>query len=544
MLEVDGAALSYDGAEALHRASCRVSPGETIALAGANGSGKSTLVRLMCAMALPDSGSVLVDGVDPSSGSRERLQVRAAVGLVQQDPRDQIVSTTVFDEVAFGPRNLGLGEREVDLRVTASLEAAGLEGFRGRDTNALSGGEQARLALAGVLAMEPSYLLLDEVSSQLDSSARPRFRRLVHGLVRERGVGSVLVTHDPFEALACDRLIVMGDGRIVYEGSPWGLLADEGSGLGWPDVFIDDPYVDVMGAALREGLDPRGGVTPGRLASWLGDHPDAHARALRAIENAVPRKSAHRLEDGGIDCSGVSFSYGARRVLDSVDLHVPRGSVTLLAGVSGSGKSTLGMLIAGLVAPDAGSVRVCGLPASPGACGIAFQRPEEQLFLDTVAEELAFAPRNLGRGEDQVRALVKRSCELAGIPDDMLDRYPFALSGGQARRVGCGSVITSGAGAYVFDEPTAGLDACGRRHLHGLVRTLADEGAAVLVTSHDLGEWLPVADRVGLMADGSIAWSGNSRDLVRDPSPFARARLLAPEWVELVRALEREGAAS
>lgn len=208
MIEVSGVSACYISADAggdicdltnsqyaLNGVSCSFSPGEVVSLAGLNGSGKSTLSRLLCAMRLADAGSVVVDGVDPAKSEHDRLAVRKAVGFVQQDPVDQIVSTLVFDEVAFGPRNLGLDEDDVCERVRSSLASVGLDGFEKRDVSGLSGGEQQRLALAGVLAMDPAYLVLDEATSHLDSAARPAFRALVGDLAHSRGLGKIGRAH-------------------------------------------------------------------------------------------------------------------------------------------------------------------------------------------------------------------------------------------------------------------------------------------------------------------------------------------------------------
>ena len=211
MLEVRHAAVSLGDTGgsrfALHDISLSVAPGQIVSLVGSNGSGKSTLAALMCAVRLSIEGMVVVDGFDPAVDEHSRLEVRRLVGLVRQNPLDQIVSTLVFDEVAFGPRNLGLPELQVRQRVKEALGQCGLLGFEKRDTTALSGGEQQRLALAGVLAMHPRYLVLDEATSMLDSAIRSSFRTLVFQLAREQRIGVVQITHEPQEVLSSDRVV-------------------------------------------------------------------------------------------------------------------------------------------------------------------------------------------------------------------------------------------------------------------------------------------------------------------------------------------------
>lgn len=200
---------------------------------------------------------------------------------------------------------------------------------------------------------------------------------------------------------------------------------------------------------------------------------------------------------------GVVFSHGGRTVLDGVDLDLHAGELVMLAGASGAGKSTLSSLAAGLLEPDAGTVRVCGHAVTPGMVGVAFQQPEVQFFHDTVFDEVAFAPRNAGFDESEVRVLVERSIGAVGLPVDVLERSPFELSGGQARRVAIASVIALDAPAYIFDEPSAALDAEGRSLIHRLACELVNEGRAVLVVTHDLPEWERLADRV-LVLEGGV----------------------------------------
>lgn len=564
MVEVQGVRVSYnvahlvdDAASASHGfaldgVDCGFAPGEVVSLAGLNGSGKSTLARLLCAMSLATAGRVLVDGIDPSASDADRLEVRRRVGFVQQDPVDQIVSTLVFDEVAFGPRNLGLDEDEVSARVRASLCAVGLDGFDARDVNGLSGGEQQRIALAGVLAMDPAYLVLDEATSHLDSAARPAFRTLVDSLAHQRGLGIIQVTHDPVELLASDRVLVLQDGRVAWQGSPRSLLMD--NRRLWDALTLDSLYVQAVVAALKADVELSHVNTPQRMCSWLQEAyklPDrrnvaavdavADAAAsfmARADSSTIDRTGGagcHRA--GGIVAQGVSFAYEDHAVLHNVDLTARSGEVLLLAGRSGSGKSTLAMLLAGLFDPGCGTILIDGEAPVPSRCGLAFQRPENQLFQQTVEDEIAFAPRNAGVSGAQLDARVEEIARRTDLPKSLLARSPFELSGGQARRVGLACVLSLGAGAYVLDEPTAGLDAPGRRSLHALVRELAAHGATVVLISHDLDEWLDRADRVALMGEGKILWTGSAAELSAAPGVYRGVGIEPPDAALILEAL-------
>lgn len=676
MIEVVDAIV--DGA--LRGVSLCVERGEVVALIGHNGSGKSTLGRLVCGAQLPQSGAVCVDGASTANVPGRAL-VRRLVGYVGQNPADQTVSTIVSDELAFGLWNIGCAEGEIAERVASSLDAVGLAGFEDREVPSLSGGELQRLVLASVLAMEPGYLVLDEVTSQIDSTFRSQFRSLVARLAG-RGVGVVLVTHDPLEVLSCNRVLVLDAGKVIWSGAPGSLLVDYRDLWDW--VLPPNDYADALRCAVADGFDLAGGLAPAQLATWLrsvraegragagspldagrdsgigrvaGRHLDDHIVFGRNLDDVIvagrdsdsasvfghnsdacgvsgrdsdthsvsgrksdtqvsqngdfsPDKGANvRIQpdngggvrippenganvrispDNGINIrimpenasnssipsdgagafsaisgndrvtegepareasslafSHVSIAYENAEVLNDISLSIPSGRVTLIAGRSGAGKTTLACLAAGLTKAQSGSVLLGGTAPVPGEVALAFQNPEQQLFLETVERELAFAPRNLGCSEDEVARRVSDAASQLEIKE-LLPSDPFCLSGGQARRVALASTLTLSPRAVVLDEPTAGLDAPARAALHRLVQDLACKGLPVLVVSHDLEEWLAIADQVILLADGTIAWQGTPGALASDIDAFARAGLEPPESWQLrellAQAEERDSA--
>lgn len=548
MLEVKHASVSHNGSDtscfALHDISLSVASGQIISLVGSNGSGKSTLAALMCAVLLGHEGTVAVDGFDPASDERSRLEVRRLVGLVRQNPLDQIVSTLVFDEVAFGPRNLGLSDPDVRQRVAEALDLCGLAGFEGRDTTALSGGEQQRLALAGVLAMHPRYLVLDEATSMLDSAIRSSFRDLVVWLARTQGIGVVQITHEPQEVLSSDHVVLLNDGEIAWEGTPQELLRLDEALPG--DPLRDSGFVGALRAAMCLGFKPGASAAPDDIKEWLISSLKSHAihktDVLSVIEacHAQTHSSEGKASPArpGIAAEHIVHSYEpGNRVLNDVGIDAPAGTVTLLAGASGSGKSTFSTILAGLMEPDSGVVSICGTHVSSGMCGMSFQRPENQLFLNSAYDEIALAPRCARLGVKDVDEAVRRAARLVGLTEEQLECYPYALSGGQRRRVAIASVLSINAAAYIFDEPTAGFDVRGRRDMHRLVRDLADEGTPVIVVSHDLEEWLSVADRVALLSCGSMLWQGPATEARNRFELFARAGIKAPVNVVLAQAL-------
>ena len=522
--QADGGATAGERQPVLDGASLDVAPGELVCLVGPNGAGKSTLARALCGTVRLDSGFVLLDGKVATSAELHR-----AVGFVRQDPESQLVAPVVFDEVAFGPCSLGLPEAEIRSRVTKVLAACGLAGFEGRAVSELSGGELQRVALAGVLAMRPGYLALDEVTSQLDASARTDVRAIVRRAVSE-GVGVLLVTHDVEEMATADRVALMADGRIAWAGTPGEFFGDaevvRRAGLGRVplgelfcrlarDGFLFGPSLDasrLIGAIEEDGLADEAREALG------GGHLGEASEPIRGISS----------DTSALVARDVAVRYEGAAALDGVTVTAAPGRVLLVAGRSGSGKSTLAGVLAGVLETDAGEARLGNSPVRPGMVGLCQQRAENQLFCDTVLDDVAFGPRNLGATTDEADARAREALRSLGVDEVLWGRSPFALSGGQRRRVALAGVVAMRPGAYVLDEPTNGLDAEGRDQLHAVVRRLAEAGAAAVVISHDVGEWLRVVDDVVLLAAGRVAWQGTADELRSDVVPFAAACMRPP----------------
>ena len=531
--QADGGATAGERRPVLDGASLDVAPGELVCLVGPNGAGKSTLARALCGTVRLDSGSVLLDGKAATSAELHR-----AVGFVRQDPESQLVAPVVFDEVAFGPCSLGLPEAEIRSRVTKVLAACGLAGFEGRAVSELSGGELQRVALAGVLAMRPGYLALDEVTSQLDASARTDVRAIVRQAVSE-GVGVLLVTHDVEEMATADRVALMADGRIAWAGTPGEFFGDaevvRRAGLGRVplgelfcrlarDGFLFGPSLDasrLIGAIEEDGLadEAREALGGGRLGEA--------SEPIRGISS----------DTSALVARDVAVRYEGAAALDGVTVTAAPGRVLLVAGRSGSGKSTLAGVLAGVLETDAGEARLGNSPVRPSMVGLCQQRAENQLFCDTVLDDVAFGPRNLGATTDEADARAREALRSLGVDEVLWGRSPFALSGGQRRRVALAGVVAMRPGAYVLDEPTNGLDAEGRDQLHAVVRRLAEAGAAAVVISHDVGEWLRVVDDVVLLAAGRVVWQGTADELRSDVVPFAAACMRPPLEVAVLERL-------
>lgn len=570
MLEFSHVSFRYPGErdDALRGVSLGVAPGEHVVVMGRNGSGKSTLALLANGALRPRAGSVLLDGRDLSG--LDRASLCQSVGVVRQDPRSQLVSSLVDDEVAFGTRNLGLPWDEVVSRVDEALELCGIADLCGRVTTQLSGGQQQLLAFAGVVAMRPRVLVLDEVCSHLDLASRLRVRTLVDRLL-SRGVAVLEVSHDACDAVRADRVCVMSDGEVVWQGSARQLLvtdaAREAAGL------LGDPLCDALARAAVAGWDPASSRGPEPDVSALADAlladgaagsalpgekcrdaarnaaaaPTAARAATRnaaaaptaaraATRNAATRAAASDgVQSPALELDHVTAAWEAAPVLDDACLRAT--GVTLLLGVSGSGKSTAARILCGVDAPDAGRALLDGSEVAAGDVGLSFQRPEDQLFCDTVLDDVMFGPLQVGLDEPAARDRAQRALEGMGLDRSLWDRSPHELSGGQQRRAALAGTVAAAPRAYVFDEPSAGLDAESRSDLRRLVARLAAGGASVVVVTHDCAEWLGVADRVAFLHDRRVTRVVSARGASTDPRPFAEAGMTAPLEVRLAAAL-------
>ncbi len=540
MIECAGVHYSYDdGHEALDGLSLDIADGEFVAVLGGNGSGKSTLARQLDALLVPSAGTVTVDGLSTAE-RRYVYDIRSRVGLVFQNPDDQIVAGIVEDDVAFGPENLGVPTSELRDRVTEALAAVGLAGFERRETASLSGGQKQRLALAGVLAMRPQTLVLDEASSMLDPRGRAALMRACRRL-HERGMTIVMITHFMEEAAEAERVVVLSHGRVTLDGSPTEVFsqADALARLG-----LDIPLPYRVGLKLRERIP---GVTPRvTMDAMIGELQRQGAQRSLTPLGTLAAQDAQRCQRPlgasgapALELENVSFAYEqhGEPALHDVSLTVRTGELVGLLGHTGSGKSTLVQLMAGLERPDGGRVLT-----SDGRVGVVFQYPERQLFARTVREDVAFGPRNLGITGGELAARVDEAIRGVGLdPQEVGDVSPFALSGGQQRRIAFAGVLAMEPDVLVFDEPVAGLDPRSRREFMRLLRKLHGQGRTIVMTSHSMDDTAELCGRVIVLSRGEKLLEGAPAEVFSHADELRRAGLGLPGAQEMASRLSELG---
>ncbi|MDA0748011.1 MAG: energy-coupling factor transporter ATPase [bacterium] len=512
-------------------------PGESVAIIGANGSGKTTLIRCINCLLQPTSGDILVDGLSVSD-PENAYEIRSRAGMVFQNPDDQIVSAQVEREIAFGLENLGVPTEEIQARIHEMLERFSLGRYRSQSPHLLSGGERQRLAIASVLAMRPRYLLLDEPTALLDPGSRRSLLNLLETLHEE--ITSITVTQLPEEAARAQRIVALYKGQVVMDGLPQDIFSqiDELTRIG-----LSAPVSALI--AHRLGLSPPLPLTPEALADRLPPPstqpaPNPEPPPSPTGQPIIQAKKLRHIYNQDLPSATVA--------LHDLDLDVPQQSVLALIGPSGSGKSTFAQHLNGLLSPASGELTVCGidvvhtrnLNALRRRVGLIFQFPEAQLFADTVFEDIAFGPRNLGL--DNIETRVNQALHDVGLtPESFLHRSPFALSGGEKRRVAIAGVLAMHPDVLILDEPTAGLDPSGAAEIESLLRRLNTEGTTLLLISHDMDLVARLADRVVALDQGRLAFNVLPPDAFSDPKRLQELDLDVPEAVRVAHCLRDRG---
>lgn len=522
----------------------RVSAGEFVLLTGATGAGKSTLCYCINGL-IPNSvrgkysGEVLIDEV--RVGETEVKDICIRVGSVFQDPESQILTTTVEEEVAFGPENLGVKPAEIQERVAFALGAVGLQDMRDRFPYALSGGQKQRLAIATALAMLPQVLVLDEPTAQLDPKGTEEVFSVVKDLNKRYGKTIIIAEHKLDDLLRfIDRMVVLSHGRIVAAGKPQEILRK-------PEVR-DNRNLRMPQLASLFNLIPK-------LSSY--PIPLTVESAVTSVEKALGsrrhnvrfREQEAKLAESetAVSMVDVSFRYpNGVAALKGISLEIGRGQYVALIGQNGSGKTTLAKHMNGLLRPSTGVVLVFRLDTRKtsvgelsGHVGYAFQNPDHQIFLDKVFDEVAYAPRRVRKRHD-VDEIVHRSLELVGLQGRDQD-FTFTLGLSERRRLTIASVLAMQPEVVILDEPTAGLDHEETLSVMNVTKKLQREGKTVIIVSHDIPVVAEYAERIVALYDGQILLDGPTREVLTQVELLDRTYVKPPPITQLFMQLAEQG---
>lgn len=497
---------------AIENISVELKPGEMLLIAGSSGCGKTTLARCINGL-IPRSyrgkrdGKVLLHGKDVSE--MPIAEVAQTVGTLLQDPERQIVASNVYNEIAFGPENLGLPREEILMRVENAMKRLNIEYLRERETFNLSGGEKQKVALAGLLAMNPSILLLDEPLASLDPASAHEALEVFRSLADE-GKTVVLIEHRVEDAIFAkpDRLMYMEGGHVKYLGA------------------IDN---------LPTEIDHHEVKLP---AEWVVKRVQQMGEKIEKTETAPSVGGGEPL----VVFENVDFRYSDETpyILQNVNLEIRRGDLIAVLGPNGAGKSTLIKHAIGLLKPTSGRVLVEGkdtrsmsIAQIARVLGFVFQSPTHMLFAPTVREELAFGPTNLEYKIDVIQKAVAESVSTVNLSG--LEEYPpLGLSFGQQKRTTIAAVLAMQSKIMVMDEPTAGQDYANYTHFMdamckplagGQQSLVASNFAATLFITHDLDLAVTYANRVLLFGDKHIVADGTPQEVLKDFDLLTRYRV-------------------
>src|SRR5688500_16193296 len=498
---------------AIHDISFETKPGEILLIAGASGCGKTTLIRCINGL-IPRSykgemsGRITVFGEEVKDWPLSRISQK--IGTVLQDPERQILGTKVLNEVAFGLENLGMPRTEIYTRVQAALDALEISHLHDRDTFTLSGGEKQKLALAGVLAMRPSILLLDEPLASLDPASAQdsldTFRKLA-----DEGMTVLIVEHRVEDVLRIkpERVMCMSEGEIRYLGNLSGLSQV----VNYREVKL--PAKQIVERARQDPPPAEIAILPGTAGSSNGR-----------------REAIVKFED-------VAFGYESDvEVLHALNLEIKRGDVIAVLGPNGAGKTTFVKHAIGLLKPKRGRVLVNGRNTKEASVaeiastlGYVFQSPSHMLFAPTVREELSFGPMNLKHPIEKIEQEVKEALRIVNMSDNEQDP-PLALSFGQQKRVSIAAILAMRSRILIMDEPTAGQDY--QNYMNFMDSILQIPGfEAVLFITHDVDLAVIYANRVLMIGGGGLVADGPPQDVLRDFDRLKANRLMPTSLLDL-----------
>ncbi len=556
--------FSYPGSEniyALNGVDLTVRKGEFLSVIGHNGSGKSTLARLINGLLEADGGKIEVLGMNVAEG-KNSLEIRKHVGIVFQNPDNQMVASIVEDDVAFGPENIGIEREEIGRRIEWALKAVGMEKYRTSTPSRLSGGQKQRIAIAGVLAVKPEILVLDESTAMLDPKGRREVIEVVKRLNQEEGMTVILITHFMEEALLADRTVVMNRGEIVLSGTPEEIF-ENGDKLEAYNLCL--PRITGIINTLNEnGMNVKNVLRAEELAVSIAENFKSkgidRAASPKAEDPAI--KSDHEFD---IDIKNLSFTYSrksafATKALKDIDLHIDEGEFFGIIGHTGSGKSTLIQHLNALIKlpqaekryrkkrvkkgqpqPVSPSITIgnydltqkkCDFKSLRADVGMVFQYPEYQLFAESVFSDVEFGLKNFKKdlSKEQIKEAVRSSIEMVGLDyNEVKDKSPFDLSGGQKRRVAIAGVIVTRPKILILDEPAAGLDPLGKKEICALLHKLHEEWCrTVIIVSHDMDEIAENCTRAVVVSDGRAVACDTPSNLFSDGASMRALGLDVP----------------
>lgn len=534
--------------KAIDNVSLDIEEGSFVAILGHNGSGKSTLAKHLSGILKGYEGDVLVEGLS-TKNEKNIWDIRKTVGMVFQNPDNQLVATIVEDDVAFGAENLGIEREEIKKRIDFALSSVGMEDFRHRTTSNLSGGQKQRIAIAGILAMEPKCIVLDEPTAMLDPKGRKEVIETIKKLNKEKGITIILITHYMEEVIDADRLIVMEKGQVVLDDKPLNVFKNVEK---IKELKLDVPEsMEIIYNLNKKGHNiPLDSLCVEDLANKL-IKIGFNGQTYENIESIKQEETEEKIK-----LENIKYIYSPNTVfekvaLDNINLTINKGDFLGIIGHTGSGKSTLIQIFNALIKPSYGNVYINReeiyknkkpLKDIRQKVGVVFQYPEYQLFEETVYKDVAFAPTNMGLPKEEIDKRVKEALDTVFIDESYYNKSPFELSGGEKRRVAIAGVLAMKPDILIFDELTAGLDPYGREEILSQIKYMQQKlEATIILVSHSMDDVSKTCNKVFVLNNGNMALNGLVSQVFEKGKILEQIGLDIPKCSKLFHLLNENG---
>ena len=572
--------------------------GQIIAVLGRNGSGKSTFARHLNGLYAPNQGTVWIQGdsdVLDTSREGDLLAIRRAVGMIFQNPDNQMVGNTVAEDVGFGLENLGFQAEEIWERINEVLRLTGMEAYLERNVSHLSGGQKQRLAIASVMAMSPECIVMDEATAMLDPVGSRQILDTLYHLNREFGITVIMITHRMEETVRADQIYVMDDGNVELIGAPYEIYpqVEKLEQLGLDsllpykllhelkvDYSDDKKFVKELDENAKSALVDRKERllsvqdAADRIKACLHDKKlfdeknlneqnvlddiDSYVNDTKNINkpevaeqiNSAQKDIPSSKNDILVEADNLEYSYKDGAVLvpavEQVSFQIRKGEILAVAGQTGSGKSTLLYMLNGIYRPMGGTLKVDGIDVGKTKnlkelrkkIGFVFQYPEYQLFESTVLADVMYGALNFGMSKAEAEQAAREALALVNISEEYFEYSPFDLSGGQKKRVALAGILAYKPEILILDEPVAGMDPKSKRELFALIRRLHEErNITVIFVSHDMKDVYEIADRILVMGQGKLVYDGAVEQAFGTPEMVEKLGLEMPEMAMFRKAL-------
>ena len=553
IVKVEDLTYTYPNSDepAIKNINLDIEAGEFILLTGPSGCGKTTFCRTLNGL-IPKfyngtfTGKVTVNGLDVSEHST--MDLAQSVGLIFQNPDNQIFALTVEKDIAFGLENLGVSKADMNREIDWAAETTGIEKLRNRATHELSGGQKQRLTIAGILAMHPSIIVMDEPTSFLDPVGAEHIFDVLHRLNKDYGMTVIIIEHRiDIAAKYVNRIIVFDKGMVRSDGKPEEILANEDTkllGVGIPRIL--DLAKRFKSANLFTPLPLSATNFYDQISNKLS------LRDIPRVKDSIPEDllalAGEYHHNPLIEIKDMHYSYpGNVKALRGVNLTINSNDYVAIMGENGAGKTTLVKHFNGLLRPKSGSITVSGEDISKTSVaqlarkiGLVFQNPDDQLFEESVEKEIGFALHNFGFKQDMIDKRVTWALNLLDI-SQYREKSPFILSGGERKRVAMASVLAWDPDILVLDEPTIGQDYGQKERLRHFLTQLRTQGKTVVIVTHDVEFVAESQPHIVLMAQGNVVAEGSTKEIMNRTDLLTQCSVAQPEVTRLCAMLEKHG---